>query len=224
MVSDGPTSVPLVGPRARGARHWAGGRLAPRAARDGRRPYPSSETLSNRTIGLEAVSPLAVAPWSVVAGWLGSGDHREGPVLAISPAGDAAYTFVQYSVGSRYLEYPPAIPFHPGILVLGGFVLPRAWTAIRREALPRMSARRTRISGVALLPFAISASSQCLSAVQGIPTGAPLSDESIADPSMYWSTSRLDLGVVVSITIATSEGRYRGAVRSRKALFGTLGW
>lgn len=186
--------------------------------------YPLSETLVNQTIGLEAVSLLVVGPWSLAAAWLVFRGHHAGPILAISPAAYAAYMFVQYIVGPQYLAYPPVIPLHLGIFVLSGFVLVRAWHAIRSEVPRSLSEKRRRISAVALLLFALFVTAQYLSAVQGILVHAPLPDEFVDDPSMYWSIFLLDLGVVVPVTIATSVALFRGTTWARTALFGVVGW
>lgn len=186
--------------------------------------YPFSETLLNQTIGLEAVSLLVVAPWCVVAALLVLRGHRAGPVLAVPPAAYAAYMFVQYVVGPQYLAYPPVLPLHLAIFVLGGAVLVLAWNRIRVDALPALSPRRSRWAGVALLLFAVFVSLQYLSAVRGVLTGASLSAEFIDDPSMYWSIFLLDLGIVVPVTIAASAGLVTGATWARKALYCIAGW
>lgn len=186
--------------------------------------YPLSESVLNQTVGLEAVSLLIVAPWSAVAAVLVLREHRAGPILAIAPTAYAAYMFVQYVVGPVYTEYPPQLPLHLAIFVLSWLLLVLAWSRVRVEHLPTTSRRRERRFGVVLLLLAAFVVSRYVAAVQGVLTGARISQEFAADPAMYWTIVLLDLGVVVPATVAAGVGLLRGAAWARRALYGVVGW
>lgn len=109
--------------------------------------YPLSETLMNQTIGLEAISLLVVAPWSLGAAVAIYRDHPAGPVLGMAPSSYAAYMFFQYIVGPEYVEYPAVLPLHLAIFVLSWIVLLVARNGVRADALPPLSPRRRRAAG-----------------------------------------------------------------------------
>lgn len=186
--------------------------------------YPFSETLLNQTIGLDAISLLVVAPWSVAAGWLVLRNHPAGPVITIPPAAYTAYMFVQYIAGPEYAAYPPVITLHLTIFVLSGAVLVVAWNRIQLEDLPPTTRRRTRIAAVVLFLLAAFTISRYLSAVQGVVTGDEIPAEFAADRTMYWLIFLLDLGIVVPITVAAGIGLLQGRAWAWKAVYGIVGW
>lgn len=186
--------------------------------------YPFSETILNQTIGLDAFALVIVAPWSILAAWLVSRQHRSGPFLIIPSAAFSAYMFMQYIVGPQYVEYQPIILLHLAIFVLSGILLAWAWSRIQVENLPTTSSGKERISSVALLLLAAFVVSRYLPAIQDIWTGGAIPAESVNDPSMYWMIFLLDLGIVVPITVGTSIGLFGGAVWAKKAVYGIIGW
>lgn len=186
--------------------------------------YPFSETLVNQTIGLEAVSLLVVAPWSVVAAVAIHRGHPAGPVLGMAPSAYAVYMFLQYIVGPEYVSYPAVLPLHLAIFVLSWIVLLAAWNAVRPDALPPLSRRRRRIASGVLFLLAAFVLSRYVASFRGVLTGGTISAEYVAHPSMYWSIYLLDLGVVVPATVGTAVGLLRESLWARTALYGLVGW
>jgi len=186
--------------------------------------YPFSETLVYQTIGLEAVTLAVVVPWTVAAAVLVRRGHPAGALLAIAPSSYSVYMFLQYVLGPAYLTYRPVVLFHLGIFVLGGAVLVLAWQRVRTDALPALSARRERRTGVGLLLLAAFVVFRYLPSFGGMLTGAPLTQEFAADPTMFWSIFLLDLGVVVPVTLATGVALLRGAAWAPRVAYGVAGW
>ncbi|MFB6081662.1 MAG: hypothetical protein ABEJ67_02455 [Halanaeroarchaeum sp.] len=186
--------------------------------------YPFSESVLYQTIGLEAVSLLVVAPWSLVAGVLVWRSHPVGPVLGIPPAAYTSYMFLQYVVGPQYLEYTPVVAAHLLIFVVSWLVLVRAWAGFDESVLPALSAHRRTGYVVLLAVLALFTVSRYVAAVQGMVTGAPIAAEYATDPTMYWSIVFLDMGIVVPATLVTALGLTKGATWARKATYGVVGW
>jgi hypothetical protein len=186
--------------------------------------YPFSETLLYQTVGLEAVTLALVVPWTVVAAVLVLRGHPAGALLAVAPSSYSVYMFLQYVLGPAYLVYRPVVLFHLGIFVLSGAVLVLAWQRVRTDALPELSARRERRMGVGLLLLGGFVVFRYLPSFAGMVTGAPLSQEFAADPTMFWSIFLLDLGVVVPVTLATAIALLRGAAWAPSVAYGVSGW
>lgn len=186
--------------------------------------YPFSETLLNQTIGLEAVTLVVVAPWSLVAAVAVHRGHPAGPVLGMAPSAYAAYMFLQYVVGPEYVEYPAVLPLHLGIFVLSWVVLLGAWNAVRPDALPELSPHRRRVASGVLFLLAGFVLSRYVHSFHGVLTGGTITAEYVAHPSMYWSIYLLDLGVVVPATVGTAVGLLRAVPWARPALYGLVGW
>lgn len=186
--------------------------------------YPLSETLMNQTIGLEAVTLVVVAPWSIVAAVAVHRNHPAGPVLGMAPSAYAAYMFLQYIVGPEYVAYPTVLPLHLAIFVLSWIVLLAAWNAVRPDTLPPLSRRRRRVASGVLFLLAAFVVSRYVASFQGVLTGGTISAEYLAHPSMYWSIYLLDLGVVVPATVGTAVGLLRETTWAKTALYGLVGW
>jgi len=186
--------------------------------------YPFSETLVYQTIGLEAVTLALVVPWTVAAAVLVLRGHPAGALLAIAPSSYSVYMFLQYVLGPEYLTYRPVVLFHLGIFVLSGAVLVLAWQRVRTDELPELSARRERRTGVGLLLLGAFVVFRYLPSFGGMVTGAPLTQEFAADPTMFWSIFLLDLGVVVPVTLATGVALLRGAGWASRVAYGVSGW
>jgi hypothetical protein len=181
--------------------------------------YPFSATVFNETLGLEAVSLILVAPLAVLAGVLALRGHRAAPILAIGPAGYAAYMLVQYVVGPQYPTYQPSIALHMGMLILSLTVLVRAWATAETDHLPPISGAWA-IVAFGLAAFVLSRWASAFTGMfnaEPVPAAAP-------DITMYWSIFLLDIGVVVPAGVAAGIGLLIGSRWAPKALFGILGW
>lgn len=181
--------------------------------------YPFTETVYNETLGLEAVSLVLVAPLAAIAGLLALRGHHAGPVLAIGPAGYAAYMLVQYVVGPQYPTYQPSVALHVGLLILSLAVLVRAWASVDADRLPHIS-RGWAFVAFGLAAFVLSRWTGVFTGMAGeepVPAAAP-------DLTMYWSIFLLDIGVVVPSAVAAGIGLLIGSRWAAKAIFGVIGW
>lgn len=181
--------------------------------------YPFTETVYNETLGLEAVSLVLVAPLAALAGMLALRGHRRAPILAIGPAGYAAYMLVQYVVGPQYPTYQPSIALHMGLLILSLILLARAWSSADDGALPGVS-RGWAIAAFGLAGFVLS---RWMGVFSGMFTAEPV-PAAAPDITMYWSIFLLDIGVVTPAALAAGIGLLIGSQWARKALFGVIGW
>ena len=183
--------------------------------------YPFSESVRNQAIGLEAVTVALVVPWALLAAVLNLRAHHLGPVLAIPPAGYAAYMMVQYVVGPNYVEQQAIVILHLGLFVLGLLTAIGGWALQQPSRLALPASRRYALIPLGLALFVFS---RYLPLFFGAASEEPLADEFAQDPAMYWSIVLLDLGVVVPAAIATAIGVYSRAARAADALYALLGW
>ncbi|MFB6104175.1 MAG: hypothetical protein ABEJ57_03700 [Halobacteriaceae archaeon] len=186
--------------------------------------YPFSETLVNQTIGLEAVTLAVVVPWTLIAALLVARDHPAGPLLAIAPAGYAAYMLAQYVLGPQYQTAEPIVIAHLLTFILAAASLVVAWARSRVHAVPRSSRRRRRVVAGGLFVMAAFTITRYLDLLVGATTGAALPPEYAADPTMYWTIVLLDLGVVVPTALATGIALLWRAEWARRAAYAVVGW
>jgi hypothetical protein len=190
--------------------------------------YHVSETLLNQTIGLDAISLLAVAPLSVVAGVLVLRAHIAGPALALGIGAYTAYMFVQYIVGPEYLARSGnnalLFPLYVLLFTLGWAVGIRAWKELDRLPLPR-SRRRERVVGKVVLPLlAFVAFFRYVPALADAMSAAPEDPGYRAGPTFFWAIAMMDLGVFLPLTAATCFGLVRGKAWAQRALYAVVGW
>ncbi len=181
--------------------------------------YPFTETVYNETLGLEAVSLLLIAPLALVAGVLTLRGHRAGPILAIGPAGYAAYMLVQYVVGPQYTTYQPSIALHIGLFILSAALILRAWSVADHVPMPAVS-RGWAVVALLLAGFVMS---RWMGVFTGLATAEPV-PAATPDLTMYWSIFLLDIGVIVPAGIATAVGLLIGSRWAARAMFGLMGW
>lgn len=181
--------------------------------------YPFSETVYNETLGLEAVSLLLVAPLAVIAGLLALRGHPAATVVALGPAGYAAYMLVQYVVGPQYPTYQPVILLHLALFILSWALLVAAWRGIDVGWLPR----RSRGWVVVVLLLALFVLSRWGGAFGGFPAQDAI-PAATPDVTMYWSIFLLDLGIVVPVTLVTAVGLLLRHTWATKLLYGVVGW
>lgn len=185
--------------------------------------YPISDTLRNETIGLELVSLVLVAPWSVVAGVLVLRGRRAGAVLAMAPAAYVAYMFVQYLAGIPSLEYGPHHLLQLGLLVLAGWILVEAWTAAS-DTVTVPDDHRAHRWALVLAAMAGFIVLRWLPGLLGAPGGADLPEAYAGDPGMHWTIFLLDLGVVLPFAVATVRGLLAHRGWAATALYALVGW
>lgn len=186
--------------------------------------YPLSETLLNQTIGLDAVTLLLVSPLSLLAGLLALRRHPLALFLGLALGSYTAYMFVQYVVGPAHLHYPGALPLQLGLFTLGWVVAARSWSLSSSVELPALTPRARRVHAVVLLALGGFVILRYLPAIPAALDGDPIPDESLQDPSMFWTIVLMDLGIFVPLALAAGVGLLRGAAWAGRVLYGAVGW
>ena len=186
--------------------------------------YPISASMGNQLRGLELVTVLLVVPWLVAAAVLARRGHRAAPLLAIGPAGYAAYMFVQYVLGPEYGAYSWAVLFHLGIASLAGALVLVAWQRAATQPLPHLAPVHRRRRALLLLALAGFVLLRYVPAFVGAAGGTPIADEFQDARTFFWSIVLLDLGVVVPVTVAAAVALLRGTPGGDRAAYAVLGW
>lgn len=196
--------------------------------------YHYSESMLNQAVGLDAFALIVVVAVALLAAALCWRGHQGGPLLAMAPAGFAAYMLVQYVIGPEYLRVDGnaerAFLLFVALFVNATAILFVAW---REAVAPPVSDRSSKRRGITLLVLAafvvlgIYLANGFLSAMADFPKYvAERASVSEYDehPTAYWIVAFLDLAVVVPTTVATAVGLLRGSVWARKAFYGVIGW
>jgi hypothetical protein len=186
--------------------------------------YPISASMENQLRGLELVTVLLVVPWLVVTAVLARRGHPAAPLLAIGPAGYAAYMFVQYVLGPEYGAYSWAVLFHLGIASLAGGLVLVAWQRAAGQPVPDLGPARRRRRALLLLALAGFVLARYVPAFVGAAGGTPIADEFQDARTFFWSIVLLDLGVVVPATVAAAVALLRGTPGGERAAYAVLGW
>ena len=186
--------------------------------------YPISASMENQLRGLELVTVLLVVPWLVVTAVLARRGHPAAPLLAIGPAGYAAYMFVQYVLGPEYGVYSWAVLFHLGIASLAGGLVLVAWQRAAGQPVPDLAPAQRRRRALLLLALAGFVLVRYLPVFAGAAGGTPIADEFRDARTFFWSIVLLDLGVVVPATVAAAVALLRGTPAGDRAAYAVLGW
>lgn len=186
--------------------------------------YGLSRTLTNQLVGLEVVTLLLVVPVALLASWLTWLRHPAGPILAIGPAGYAAYMLVQYMLGPEYGTYQPAQVLHLVMFVLALVVGIWGWTLGLSSPLPTQGDAQRRARAVILLGLAGFIVLRYLPGLVGSMSDTPISAEFADAPTFFWSIWLLDLGVVVPATVAAAVGLLRERPVADLGLYAVVGW
>jgi hypothetical protein len=186
--------------------------------------YPISTSMDNQLRGLELVTVLLVVPWLVVAAVLGRRGHPAAPLLAIGPAGYAAYMFVQYVLGPEYGAYSWIVLFHIGIASLAGALVLVAWQRAAGLPVPVLTPTRRRRRALLLLGLAGFVLLRYVPAFAGAANGTRIGEEFRDARTFFWSIVLLDLGIVVPATVAAGLALLRGSADGDRAAYAVLGW
>jgi len=187
--------------------------------------YPVSEAMMSQTLALDGFSLLVAAPASLALGWAAL--RRKGwvPWLAFGPGLYAAYMFLQYIAGPRYLFAPETLVLQLLVFVLGWAVAAQAWSAIGGALPPRADPRRARVLGTILVALALFVTSRYLPVLLGSMAAAPLAPEAQDDPGMFWTILLLDVGLVVPVAAWAGVALWRGrGAAAWKAGYAVVGW
>jgi hypothetical protein len=186
--------------------------------------YPISPSMDNQLRGLELVTVLLVVPWLVAAAALARRGHPAAPLLAIGPAGYAAYMFVQYVLGPEYGAYSWIVLFHIGIASLAGALVLVAWQRAQGLPVPELTPTRRRRRALLLLGLAGFVLLRYVPAFVGAANGTQIAEEFRDARTFFWSIVLLDLGIVVPATVAAGVALLRGGAGGDRAAYAVLGW
>lgn len=191
--------------------------------------YHFSDSLTNQTIGLDAVSLGLVAPVTAGVAFLTLRGHAAAPALAVGPAFFATYMLVQYVVGPEYLVYPGNsqrfFPFHTGLFVLGATLGLVSWGVLDASKLPEPGRRTARftawlfLGSAAFLVFGLH-----LRGLADAMREVPRETSYLENPTSFWIVKFMDLGIVAPIAVATGGGLLADRRWARKARYAVTGW
>jgi MFS family permease len=189
--------------------------------------YHYGPSMTYQGIGLDAVALVLAAPLALVAAVLTIGGHRAGPVLALAPAGFAAYMMPQYVVGPDYLGLPGnnqrAIPLDLALFVLSVAVLLMAWRS--QSTQPAGTPRSDRVLRWVLVGVAAFIGlGRWLPALGDAMSDHPTAGSYLDNPTAFWLVAFLDLGIIVPAAVAAAAGLWRGATWARTAGWAVVGW
>jgi hypothetical protein len=187
--------------------------------------YHVTDDVLNQVMGGDAVALFLVAPVCLAAGILAWRGHRAAPVIAMGPAGFAAYTYAQLAIGGEFVTQPGNserfFPLFLVLFVLGVSVVVMAWRAVGQ--LPALPLRRT-VTVVMFLLAGFLAMGLHLPGLVDVITGPPDDIGYLQSPTVFWVVKLMDLGIVVPIAFATGLGLTTGAAWADKAAYGVLAW
>ena len=191
--------------------------------------YRFSTSLINQAIGLDAVALFGVVPVALISALLMWRARHVGLVLALVPAGFAAYMLPQYAVGPEYLALAGTneqfFPFHLSRFVLSVGVLLFAWNAIEDERLRPHSRPSDRMRAMVL--FGVAAFivvGRWLPVLVELVQGSPSIVDFQENPTSFMLIGWLDLGLIAPAAIASGVGLLRGARWARKAAYAVIAW
>jgi hypothetical protein len=196
--------------------------------------YHYSASMLNQAIGLDAFALFVVVPVALVSAVLCRRAHPAGPLLAMAPAGFAAYMLVQYVIGPEYLRVDGnserVFLLFVALFVTAMATLLVAWSRAAAPQVAQASLRRRGITLLVLAAFVVLGmylANGFVSAMTDFPkyvAERAAVSEYDEHPTAYWIVAFLDLGVVVPTTVATGLGLLRNSAWARKAFYGVVGW
>jgi hypothetical protein len=186
--------------------------------------YPISASMDNQLRGLELVTLFLVVPWLVATAVLARRRQPAAPLLAIGPAGYAAYMFVQYVLGPEYSAYSWVVVFHLCIASLAGGLVLAAWWRAGGQCVPDLTRPQRRRRALLMFGLAGFVLLRYTPAFVGAAGGRPIAEEFQDARTFFWSIVLLDLGVVVPVTVAAGIALMHGTPGGDRAVYAVLGW
>lgn len=187
--------------------------------------YHVSEDVLNQVMGSDAVALFLVAPVCLLAAVLAFRRHPAAPLLAIGPAGFAAYTYAQLAMGGEFATQPGNSERYfllfLTLFVLGAFIVVSAWNLT--GDLPELPLRRT-IATVVILLAGFLAFGLHLPGLVDVMSGSPEDIGYLQGPTVFWVVKLMDLGIVVPIAAAVGVGLLRRSAWAQRASYAVLGW
>lgn len=182
----------------------------------------------NQVRGGDLAALVVVAPVCVVVGVLAWRGHPAAPVLSLSPAFFAMYTYSQLILGNEYLNLPGNVErFFPLLLAMflvAASVAIKGWGLARPEGLPASTRGLARGSGIllvaiaALVVFGLHLPT-LVDALGDHPSGTAYLDA----PMLFWVVKFYDLGIVAPAALVVGIGLLRRQPWARKPAYAILG-
>ena len=190
--------------------------------------YRTSDLARNQVVGGDAAALVVSVPVCLAAAVLAWRGHPAAPVVALSPAVFAVYTYSQLIMANEYLDQAGNVerffPLLLTVVLLAAVVAAHGWR--RLAALnPPVRPRRFELAvGWLLLTVAGFL-------VLGLHLGSyvdaladrPSNPQYLAAPTAFWTVKLWDLGVVAPATFAVGIGLLRGRGWARTAMYPVLG-
>ena len=189
--------------------------------------YRTAETGLSQLKGADLASLALVAPAAGAAGVLWLRRHPLAPVVSLAPAAYSVYVYTQAILGQDHARYDgnneQFLPLHLGLVVLGGTLALRSWSAIEADALPLPPARLRKTAAYTLIGSGMFLAlglhlPQLVAVWKGEP---PL--EPVDAPAAFWVVKTMDLGLIVPLALATGAGLLRGSRAALKAAYALSG-
>jgi len=173
-----------------------------------------SANMETQLLGGELTSLLLAAPLACIAGILWWRAPRLAPVVGIGPAGYALYTYVQFVLVPDYSRYDGNnerfFPLYLALVMLGGWLVWRAWHELWAGRIATPSRRLAKIYGTLLVvvngAFALAWLASVASAIVNQAT-----PEYREHPTGFWLIRLMDLGFVLPFGLTTGVGLLRRA-------------
>lgn len=189
--------------------------------------YHHSGAMTARTMGLDFVALVVVAPVALFAAWLVHRERLGGPVLAFLPGTFAAYMAPQYVLGPDYAGLPgnseQFFLLHLHLFLVGIAVVLLAWQHVDRlHLLPDTRASDVRRIWV-MVVAALLVLARWVPVLPEIFAAAPTHPAFDGNPTAFLLVAMLDLAIVVPATLTAAFGLWCGAVWGRAATYAMIG-
>lgn len=185
-----------------------------------------SANMETQLLGGELTALFLAAPLACIAGVLWWRRNRLAPIVGIGPAGFALYTYVQYVLVPDYSRYPGNnerfFPLYLGLVMLGGWIVWRAWDQLWGGHVAPLTTRLTKVSGVFLIAFNGAFALAWIASVASIYISGPSAEYS-EHPTAFWLIRLMDLGFVIPFGVATGVGLLRNPIWATRNLYAFAG-
>jgi len=189
--------------------------------------FRMSARIETQFTGGDIVSLAVVAPISIAAGVLWLSDHPLAPAVALAPVLYAVYTYTSVIAGQEYGRYDGNVerfvPLDAELVAGGVAVATTAWSRLsaRDTVAPPATLGRT-VAGILLAGSALIALAWA-GQIGLVLTGQP-PIEYVEGPTLVWTIKLLDVGFLITASVAVGDGLLRGYHTTIRAAYGLCGF
>ena len=180
-------------------------------------------TVRNQAVGLEAVTLALVVPWCLLVARAARRGRPAAPVLAVAPAGYAAYMLAQYVVGHGS-TVPRIALLQVPLLALAVAVVSQAVHAFGDGPVTAVPERQRRRLALVLVGIAAFVCVRYVPLAAAAVSGSALPAEGAEAPAMTWAIVALDLGAVVPLLLSSAAGLRAARPTAVNGAYALLGW